>query len=346
MRIDPLGYTFARRNLTPTEQSAVADLVVTANDLEGMPPGLLAEPDFVRDMDDEAPGLTEGPAEQIPTADTGAQVMEVDTSPIPRVKVLGALRVDGPATRFPLRRCTELVTYLTFHRNGVEADTLMEALWPEQRPDYQRLNRHTSRARTVLGRDPDGQPYLPYVSDGIYRISPHVQSDLEEFTRRIREARRASEADEVEHLRAALDLVEGMPFTGAGNAYTWAHTNGIITHSIVAIDDAAHRLAQLALNNGTPDQATWAARKGLTATGACEECYRNLMRAATAAGNSVAFEAIYGELLAVVDADEGPDVSTFLDPETIELYEQQSYKHRRTDPTSTESSEWLRRSRT
>ena len=61
----------------------------------------------------------------------------------------------------------------------------------------------------------------------------------------------------------------------------------------------------------------------------CERCYRNLMHATIAEGNQVAFEAVFDELLAVVDADEGPDASSFLDPETIELYEQQSRKRRR-----------------
>ena len=97
----------------------------------------------------------------------------------------------------------------------------------------------------------------------------------------------------------------------------------------MAVDDAAHRLAQITLENDTPDQATWAARKGLAATGACEQCYRNLMHATIAEGNQVAFEAVYAELLAVVDADDGPDASSFLDPETIELYEQQTRKRRR-----------------
>ena len=77
------------------------------------------------------------------------------------------------------------------------------------------------------------------------------------------------------------------------------------------------------------EQATWAARKGLVATGACEECYRNLMRAAIAEGNQVSLEAVYSELLAVIDADEGPDASTFLAPETIELYERESRRRRR-----------------
>ena len=89
----------------------------------------------------------------------------------PKVKVLGALEVDGLERRFPLRKCLELVTYLTFHRNGVEADTLMEALWPDQPPNYPRLNVHTSRARSTMGHDPAGQPYLPYIDDTVYKIS-------------------------------------------------------------------------------------------------------------------------------------------------------------------------------
>ena len=145
----------------------------------------------------------------------------------------------------------------------------------------------------------------------------------------IRQADRAKGAEEADHLQSALELVEGTPFTAAGNAYTWAHTDGIITHAIVSIDNAAHRLAEHALMHDDPEQATWAARKGLVATGACEECYRNLMRAAIAEGNQVALQAVYTELLAVIDADEGPDASTFLDPKTVELYEQGSRNRRR-----------------
>jgi DNA-binding SARP family transcriptional activator len=276
------------------------------------------------DTVDDALLASEEPPEaaKLEEADRGAEK-------IPELKVLGTLRVDGIEDGFPLRRSIELIAYLTFHRNGVEADTLMEALWPEQPPDYQRLNRHTSRTRTTLGVDPNGEFLLPYVSGGIYRISPHLQSDLEAFTAHIRQADQATGTDEAEHLQAALELVEGTPFTGAGNAYTWAHTDGIITHSIVAIDNAAHRLAKHDLMRNDPERATWAARKGLIATRACEECYRNLMRAAIAEDNQVALEAVYSELLAVIDADEGPDASTFLDPDTIKLYDQQTRRHRR-----------------
>jgi DNA-binding SARP family transcriptional activator len=328
VRVDPLGHTYARRNLTPTEQTAVADLVTAAKDLDGLPPELTTDPLLLNEAVDDGPDSIEETIEPTLFAEDELTGEELPAR-VPEMKVLGTLRVDGVDGRFALRRCTELVAYLTFHRGGVEADTLMEALWPEQRPDYQRLNRHTYRARTTLGLGPDGEPYLPYVTDGIYRISPDLQSDIEKFTGHIRQADRTSGANEAHQLRAALELVEGTPFTAAGNAYIWAHTNGIITHAIVAIDNAAHRLAQNALANDDPAEATWAARKGLVATGACEECYRNLMRAAAAEGNQVAFEAVYSELLAVVDADEGPDASSFLDPETIELYERESRRRRR-----------------
>ncbi|MBA3361567.1 MAG: hypothetical protein H0T94_08920 [Acidimicrobiia bacterium] len=40
------------------------------------------------------------------------------------------------------------------------------------------------------------------------------------------------------------------------------------------------------------------------------------MRAAIAEGNQTALDATFAELLAVVDADQGPDAAGFLDPET------------------------------
>lgn len=323
VRVEPLGLTFARRNLTPDEQTAVADLVAAAKDLEGIPTELTTDP--VAAFDE----VTQVPQSAEQTLFAEHRHVEPVPDQGPEMRVLGTLRVDGVVRRFPLRKCTELVAYLTFHRGGVEADTLMEALWPEQPPDNERLNRHTSRARVTLGPGPDGQPYVPYITDGIYRISPHLRSDIERFTNHIRQADQTTGADQVRHLQAALELVEGTPFTGAGNAYTWAHTDGLITHTIVSIDNAAHRLAHHALDHGDTEQATWAARKGLLATGACEACYRNLMRAAAIEGNQVAFEATYRELLAVIDADEGPDASSYLDPETTELYEQESRRRRR-----------------
>src|SRR5690606_16818866 len=140
---------------------------------------------------------------------------------IPRLRVLGTLRVDGIDGGFPLRKSVELIAYLALHRNGVAADAVMQALWPEEPHDNRRLNRHCSRTRTTLGKGPDGEFLFPYVAGGIYRLSPHLQSDLEEFTALVRQADQATSDEAARHLRAALELVEGSPFTAAGTGYTW-----------------------------------------------------------------------------------------------------------------------------
>ncbi len=321
IRIDPLGWTLARRNLTPNEQAAIADLVTAAQDPDGIPTDPVDElvaGGAVTDRD-LAPTLGLDEADMSPSMPAG---------PV-EVRVLGPVHVAGIDRRFPARKCVELVTYLAFHRQGVEADVLMEALWPEQAPNSRRLSQLVSRARLTLGDDPDGIPYVPYVTDGLYRISSHLQTDLDTFIQRIRAAEATSAGERLDHLHAALDLVQAAPFSGVGSGYAWAHTEGIGTHAIVAVDNTAHQLADLALDAGQLDLAEWAARRGLIATYACEACYRNLMRIAIAQQNPVALEAIYTELLTAVDADDGPDAATWLEPETVELYERHSRRHRR-----------------
>ena len=325
IRIHPLGYTYQRRNLTPTEQADVADLIHTAKSLDGIPqtvttgpsaPLVPADPNEDSVGDDTA---RESDSDSKSSSPAGGSVLEVRT--------LGTVGIAGTTGGLPQPKSLELVTYLAFHRNGVEADTLMEALWPEQPPNNHRLNNAMHRARSSLGTDPDGELYLPHVTDRIYRISPNIGCDLDRLTRHIRSAEQTGEADAAVHLQAGLEIVEGPPFSGIKDGYGWAHTEGILTHAIVTIDNTAHRLAQLALQAENPEQATWAARKGLTASWACEECYRNLMRTAITQDDQTALEAIYSELAALVDADQGPDATSWLDPETVQLYEQHS-RHR------------------
>jgi hypothetical protein len=62
-------------------------------------------------------------------------------------------------------------------------------------------------------------------------------------------------------------------------------------HAVIAVDNAAHRLAQQALQTDNAAQATWAGRQGLLATWACEECYNNLMRAAIHQDDRTALDA-------------------------------------------------------
>jgi nucleoid-associated protein YgaU len=328
VHIDPLGYTYKRRNLTPAEQADVADLTLTAKDLDGIPQTLAGEPPAPRHPADHSDADYQDDAET--EVDIDSMPPSAGGKPAPEIRTLGTVHVEGLTGRFPQTKCLELVTYLAFHRHGVEADTLIEALYPDQPPNNHRLHDLMYRARRTLGTGPTGEQYLPHVTDNLYRVSPDVDCDIDRLTRHIRSADQAStEADQAEHLQTALELVEGPPFTGIKDGYGWAHTEGIITHAIVTIDNAAHRLAKHALQIGKPEQATWAARKGLTASWACEECYRNLMRAAITQDDQTALEAIYNELAAMVDADQGPDATSWLAAETIGLYEEHSRNRRR-----------------
>jgi len=75
----------------------------------------------------------------------------------------------------------------------------------------------------------------------------------------------------------------------------------------------------LHLDAGDPEQANWAARRGLAASPYDERLYRVLMRAAHAAGNPAGVDAVWNELLSVLDADLEL-IDDELHPETVALY--------------------------
>jgi nucleoid-associated protein YgaU len=320
--VHPLGYTYHRRDLTPTEATGIADLTHAAKDLDGIPRPLLTSALPIPLNEDSEP-IDDG-------GDAGSHRIEVTapTGAPPEVRTLGNVRVDGITERFPEVKSLELVTYLVLHRRGTEPDTLMEALFPGQPPKADRLNKLAYRARRTLGNTPDGTPYVPYFyGTDPYQVSPHLRCDLERFSGHIQKADEADAYESVPHLQSALEIVEGPPFT-AKKGYGWAHSEGISTHAIVAIDNAAHRLATLALDADEPELTTWAARKGLTASWACEECYRNLMRAAITRYDQTALEAIYSELNTLLETEQGPDATDWLQPETVDLYHQHRQQRR------------------
>lgn len=313
--VEPLGLSLSRRDLTADEQEAVAGLVAAAKDLDGQPGERL--PVAVA-FNGHQPAIAEDFATPLRLRLVEEQDQDLD------VRVLGTIRIDRLEERFPSRKAAELPVYLALHRDGAEADTLMEALWPGEAPDYNRLNRTTSRARSTLGATLEGEPYIPPFSGGLYRVNPRLGCDLDRFTSHTRAATQTDGPDQVAHLIAALQLVEGTPFSGTGNGYVWAWEEGLVSHAIVAVDNAAHRLASLALDTGDADLAESAARKGLVSTTRCEECYRNLMRAAINQNSQTALDAVFTELTTVIDGDDGPDATAYLEPETIELYERHS----------------------
>ena len=130
-----------------------------------------------------------------------------------------------------------------------------------------------------------GAEYVPEASKGSgYRLSPKIRSDWSIFTEYVERAEK-HDADEIEVLTAALELVRGAPFEGvAPGSYSWAWTELLVARIEVAVASVAVRLAILHLEHSEPDRARWAALQGLSASPYDRSLWTQFLKAAGAGG--------------------------------------------------------------
>jgi DNA-binding SARP family transcriptional activator len=292
VRVPALDLEVRPQRLSPEDYAAIGVLLQTAADTQAVSPSA-------------PPYDTLQPP---PPPDAGGAAVEV--------RVLGRIDLAG-AGRIERSKSIELIVYLALHPQGVTPDELWEALWPDRPVNRGTLHTTVTAARTGLGRAPDGTRYLPDAHDGHYRLSPPVGLDWARFHALITQ-RESDGPDELEALRSALELVRGVPLTSpTGRGYEWAVVHRTEMETVIA--EVAERLALRYLDLGDHRQANWAARRGLLASPYDERLYRVLMRAADAAGNPAGVDAVWRELLSVLDADLEL-VDDELHPETIALY--------------------------
>lgn len=77
----------------------------------------------------------------LPELDAGEPAAATESAQLPaavEVRILGPVEIAG-AGPFETNKTIELVVYLAMHRTGVNTDTLLEALWPNQPPRTARL---------------------------------------------------------------------------------------------------------------------------------------------------------------------------------------------------------------
>lgn len=195
-----------------------------------------------------------------------------------RISILGEFTINGwhigdRAKPWKYTKTPELILYLLLHPGGASQDLLMEQLFPEQPPNRPRLNQLVSDARTkALGQNEDGDYHLPHASptEPFYKLLPSISLDLRDFARHCARAKTAnSNANlhrEMAEWKAALQLVEGRPFTLPHDGYEWALPE--IEATIVKVEEAAMALADLALDIEDYELAVWATKQGLqTGTG-------------------------------------------------------------------------------
>lgn len=253
----------------------------------------------------------------IRSRDTGRADPRVEWPPVV-VRILGEVRIEG-ATGPAVRRPTiEMVAYLALNRHRVPVDTLSEMLWPGLPAQSDRLYRISTDARHVLGIGADGQPRLPSANGhGYYSVTDEVGTDLDIFEDLVDQARGLAGAAARTHLHTALDLVEGEPFSGPGQDFSWAQT-GPAFEAAIAVEQAASSLGELYLDDDDADTAEWAARQGLRAMPGSERLYAVRMRAA--AGDTRRLEMLMREVTAVLGVDDGPDSNLTVPDELQQLY--------------------------
>jgi len=227
----------------------------------------------------------------VPAESAGAAVRP---GPV-EVRLLTAIpRIDGlesPLEPKRARRAIELVAYLALHRpDPVTSERLRTRVLGSADADAaaKTLFNTAGAARRALGRDPQGEPYLPTgTKSGHYRISDRVTADADRAVALVAEARTVDDPDEAMALhRAALDLVEGVPLDGTLSGYAWWSAEGHERRVAGALVEGACELARLATEQGRLELARWALEQARLVDPYGEALTRAAMQVAAADGDA------------------------------------------------------------
>jgi nucleoid-associated protein YgaU len=236
----------------------------------------------------------------------------------PKVRLLGAVTVTAqgslPQRNPRLLWNTEIVAYLATRSSGVSVETYGTALWPDDAniASKTKARQSISIVRQWLGiNQRTGREYLPKgVGAGLanpYRLED-VLVDAELFRRlRIRGSARGAEG--IADLRAALDLVVGVPFTERRpEGYRWLADDALDHIYAGMIVDVAHIVATHHLAAGEPELAASAAHIALTAGSSEDVPLLDLVAACDAQGNRAEADAYIKRILANHEAEVEEDL--------------------------------------
>ena len=202
-------------------------------------------------------------------------------------------RVDGLQGELPpkrARRATELIAYLALqHPASVTGDRLRTRVLGSADADAaaKTLFNVATAARRALGTDPSGEPYLPCaLKTGHYRISDLVTVDVDRAAGLVAAAKEADDADRALALnRAALELVEGEPLSGALSGYAWWQAEGHAGRTRDLLVGAACDVARLAADARLDELAEWALDRARVLDPYSESVSRAAMRWAASRGD-------------------------------------------------------------
>jgi hypothetical protein len=236
---------------------------------------------------DEGPQATLDEREARPTLGPGPVEVRL-LVPVPRIDGLAE-----PLSAKRARRATELIAYLALHHpTPITSDRLRTRVLgsPDADAAAKTLFNVATAARRALGTDRAGDPYFPpALKTGHYRISDLVTVDATRAARLIGAAREAPDAEEALALyRAALELVEGEPLSGALSGYSWWQSEGHAGRARSLVLQAACGIATTATDaegGQFAELVEWALDQARAVDPYSEELSRVAMRWAAASGN-------------------------------------------------------------
>lgn len=259
--LHPLGLVVYPAGISAAEVDAVRDLLAASD----------AEPEL------HAPVV---PIDMMRPPDEPVEFVEREWSLM--VRVMGPVEVsssEGVVASFERSKATELVVWLSQHRERPTRTAARTALWDLDVRDATFAN-VVSEARRALARaatPADDEEWIPRTLTEDLPLHPQVVTDADLLADRVEAARGMRAADAVEMLRPGVALLGGLPFAGTG--YLWPDAEGITSSLVLLATGAAIELAQHYLALGDVEGVFWATGQGLRVLAGHEELIALRMRA-------------------------------------------------------------------
>ncbi len=233
------------------------------------------------------------------------------------IRVLGPVQVEASGEVDPERVefLTELACFLALHPAGVHANRISAALWPRG-VDPQVRDGALRQVADWLGTTAAGTPALEQES-GVWRLAPGaVDLDWDAFREALNRAAEDGTRRET-HMRTALDLVAGLPFSDVPmGRYGWLESMPVEGDIAMAVSLTVQACAEAAAARDDEPAARAVLAQGLALLPASEELWRSRLRLAAHFGERDDLRGVVDEMYAAI-AEHGSVVGSSAETDVL-----------------------------
>ncbi|HBX81606.1 MAG TPA: hypothetical protein DEG88_03660 [Propionibacteriaceae bacterium] len=289
-KLDVLGLRLSAQAIPAHARIAISSLFTVADAGEQTP----------------APWWFETPEGTTPLRVSTPALPDADVHPF--LRLLGPVELRGARGEEPdrsRRQCEEALGWLLEHpkRTATSMCAGLMLAEPTRRSNMSRL-------RTWLGKDPDGELYLPDAYSGRITLHPGVSSDWQRLQTLVSPG--VNRLDDPALIQA-LEMIGGAPLADAAPGQ-WHWAEAMRTDMAATLRDVGAVLTRHALHNGDVDLARWAASRALIASPDDEELIRWRIRTEQRAGNAAEVERLVQRV-----TRHARNLGVDLDDETVDL---------------------------